>query len=263
MSLQQLLKEAQDCVGAAAAWLENDEAKISDDEQFVRTWHLTLLTLAQEVSEAVLACVATSTRASRMLNRSLLEYASRAHSYHRAPDRAAFDGLQAQNMARKLMHPARDVKGDMTDSQFKAFQRYMDSGSLEVQFPRVHEMMKDMLRNFGLTNSDMRKFMRWLDSEYTIASGLVHGSQAAILDCFVEGEMGIERLQRSSHFDGNAEIRRAALALMCLVSAMEMHYNETFGVGKLAEKFHRIGRHKGTTSIWKHDALESLLGHMA
>lgn len=236
---------------------------MADDEQYVRMWHLTLLTLAHEVSEALITCVTTSTRAARMLNRSLLEYATRAHTYHRAPDRAACDGLQAQNMSRKIMHPTRDVKGDMTDAQFKVFQHYMNSGSLEVQFPRVHEMMKDMLRNFGLSNSETRKFTRWLDSEYTIASGLVHGSQAAILDCFVKGSAGVERLQRSSHFDEKAETRRATLALMCLVSAMEMHYNKAFGVRTLADKYHRTGRHKGPTSIWKHDTLESLLGAMA
>lgn len=253
-------KQVHVAIENAASWLERDQPELSENEQFVRTWHLTLLTVAADIAPtAVSAASNESTRAARILNRSLLEYGCRAHHYHRAPDKAAVDGLFAQNMGRKIMHPTRDIKGKMSDEQFTGFKSFMNSGDRDVPFPAVQAMMKDALRNFGLNGSTTRKVMRWLDVEYTIGSGIIHGSQAAILDSFIKAPSGIERLAKTPHFTAKDEISRTILALLFLLAAVEMHYNMDFTARMLVSDFHQQFDDDSTTTIWRHDALKSVL----
>jgi hypothetical protein len=253
--------KARQALEAAISWLERPALAITDMEKSVRTWHLTLATMAAEISgDALTLAQADRLRTTRMLNRSLLEYACRAHYYHRAPEKAAEDTSFAENMFRKLMHPRRDVRGDLTEKEFKDFRRRMSVGNRQISYPIVQNMMRDMLVNFGLKSDRVREYLKWLDVEYTIGSGLIHGSQVAVFDAFIAKDATTyERCESSRHFNKSTEIARTAYCLFVLVAAFEMHYKEDFGIKALVARYSGLLLDRNSTTIWQHDALQSLL----
>lgn len=238
-------------------WLERDFGPISEDEKSVKTWHLTLGTLAYDVARsAIESAESSSRRVARILNRSLLEYACRAHHYHRKPSQATSDIELAENMARKVMYPTRAFKGDMSDSQFAAFRAMMNAGDTDVPFPAVHIMMKNTLRNFGLKSGKIKQLMTWLDLEYTLGSALVHGSQMSIYD--VIKPTGFDRNEVTQSFTQDAELMRTTNCLILFISAVEMHDNQDFGGRLSVDELQTLIDRKAKTTIWQHDALISL-----
>jgi len=258
-----LARDTHKALRHVARYLEqklSSGAVISDeDERWVLTWHLALCTLGKDVAgDAIKTANAGSLRVARMLNRCLFEYGCRAHHYHYDPSKAAEDGLQANAMGRKIMRPTRNLKGDMTDAQFRAFQVYMDAGSFEVKFPRVHVMMENMLKNFGLSSRDVKQFMGWLDVEYTLGSGLIHGSQLAIWEVFTQPRSGMMRHTKTPHFKKGAELLRATCCMLILIAAVTWHCKRDLGVDPLVERLRALIEQRGKTDIFKHDALLSL-----
>ena len=170
-------KQARDALADAIAWLEQIPATNDQEQHCVVTWHLALATLAQDISESALDLARTgSLRAARMLNRCLSEYAFRAHYYVELPHQATQDTSKVQNIARKIMLPAKDFQGDMSDEKYTDFKAFLSAGDAECKFPQVQKMMHATLSSMKV-NKNRDKFMERLEVEYTIGSGYIHGSQ--------------------------------------------------------------------------------------
>jgi hypothetical protein len=253
--------KARDAACRTAAWLETAPTE-SEQANLVRTWHMALMTLTIDISEsAVGAGGEGSTRAARLLNRSLFEYAIRAHHYTRKPSAAEKDGLAIANMARQIMSPAREIEGDMTPDQYKQFKTFMEQGDVDVPFPKIKKMLSSTLVNMRVPEPHHADYRRWMEMEYSLGSGIVHGSQAAVLDVFRKGNDGIERFERSPHFERHSELTRTAACVILCIAAVEQFNDRDFGAADLvAEMEDRFFASERKVTVWEHDALLPLLG---
>jgi hypothetical protein len=245
-------------------WLEALENPQADDERgFVYTWQLTLATIAWDVSEAALTLGSTgSIRAARMLNRSLAEYAFRAHRYGRSPRSALKDGSMAAATARKVMLPTKKIRGEMMDAQYAAFKEYLEAGPTQVTFQKVRKLMTATLHAFGVQQKTFDVFLQWFEVEYTLGSGLIHGSIIAILDSFRKGsDRRIERGERSLHFQRDDELVRTISCLVVLIAAVEFYHGTDFGGRQLVKELEEQFFHKRrSVTVWQHNALLPLIG---
>jgi hypothetical protein len=240
------------------------KAETSEQLKFVLLWQLTLATTAWDVSEAAIMIGSQgSVRAARLLNRCLSEYAYRTHQYSSSPKRAEKDGLQARAMARKLMEPAAsNLKRTMSDAEYAAFKAYLDAAPPALSFTKLRKMMNATLTRMGVKDTSREEFLAWLEVEYTLGSGMVHGSQVALLDTFRKAENGsFERGERSPHFQRQDELIRTAASLILLIAAIELYHGEDFGGRALVQRMEHefFGEHRLVT-VWQHDALLPLLG---
>lgn len=245
-----LAEEARSVLAAVATPLQDCMvAETSEQRKYVLLWQLTLATVAWDVSESAIAIGATgSVRAARLLNRCLTEYAYRCHQYSTSPQRAEKDGAQATAMARKLMTPARQsLQQTMAVEEFAAFKAYLEDGSNEVVFTKLRKMMNATLSRMGVSDTSREEYLAWMEVEYTIGSGMVHGSQVAVLDTFRKGTVGsLERGERSLHFQRTDELTRTAASLILLIAAIELYHNDDFGGRNLVHRMERefFGKHR-------------------
>ena len=245
-------------------WLERVENPTGDEERgFVYTWHLTLTTIAWDVSEAAINLGSSgSVRAARMLNRSLSEYAFRAHRYGRSPQSALRDGSKASAMARKVMLPTKTIRGGMSDSQYAAFKAYLEAGPTQVTFEKLRKTMCATVEAFTVSGQAFDKFLQWFEVEYTLGSGLIHGSIVAILDVFRKGTgTRVERGERSLHFKREDELARTITCLIVLIAAVEFYHDADFGGRQLVKALdEQFFGEKRFVSVWQHNALLPLIG---
>ncbi len=257
-------EEARETLRSIGERLETGiDAEPDDQRKSVHVWHLVLTTVAYDVSEAALSLGAHgSVRAARMLNRSLTEYAFRAHRYRCGPGRAEEDAAQASAMARKLMLPTRNVMGHMTPDEHAKFTAYLDAGPSKIALGRIRELLVATLTSLNVGPETFGEYLEWLQVEYTLGSGLLHGDMVALLDVFRKGnENRAERGERSLHFTRQDELIRTVTALILLIAAIELFNGADLGgremVKRLEARFFGKQRH---ITVWQHNALLPLLG---
>ena len=121
-----------------------------------------------------------------MLNRSLTEYAFRAHQYRCEPRRAEEDMAQAPAMARKLMLPTRNIMGHMTPDEHAEFEGlFSDAGPAKVTLGRIRDLMIATLTSLAIGPKAFDEYLEWLQVAYTLGSGLLHGNiGSAAAGCF-------------------------------------------------------------------------------
>jgi hypothetical protein len=256
--------QARDVLRELIKRLELAENPEGDEQRgFVYTWHLTLTTVAWDISEAALNLgLSGSVRAARMLNRSLAEYAFRAHRYGRSPQSASRDGSKASAMARKVMLPTKAIRGEMTDSQYSAFRAYLEAGPTQVTFEKLRKLMCATVEAFAVRGRAFDEFLQWFEVEYTLGSGLIHGSIVAILDVFRKGaNKQVERGERSLHFKREDELARTITCLIVLIAAVEFYHDADFGGRQLVKSLdEQFFGEKRFVSVWQHNALLPLIG---
>jgi hypothetical protein len=244
-------------------WLETLEPGNDESRGYVFLWHVALATIAWDVSEAALELGANgSVRAARMLNRSLVEYAFRAHRYGQSPTTAMKHGMQAAAMARQIMLPTKQIRGQMSDEQHAAFQKYLEAGPSHVTFGKVRKLMSATISMLGIKQHDFDQVMRWLEVEYTLGSGLIHGSLVTVLDVFRKGVGSrAERSDRSLHFRREDELIRTSTALLVLIAAIELYQKANLGGPALVESLSEtFFREQSFITVWQHNTLLSMLG---
>jgi hypothetical protein len=159
---------------------EEWRAQAGDLDKSISMWRVALLTAAWDVSEgAISMCETSHYRATRILDRSLSEYAYRLHHYMRHPERAESDALLYLNYLRKILKPTQDVRGD-TDEKFESLQAFLAEGGTTVKYETTRAMREDALQNLGMSEKFIPKFLDHLDVEYAISSGIAHGSQGLL-----------------------------------------------------------------------------------
>jgi hypothetical protein len=225
--------------------LESLPSTGDEQAQFLTMWEIAIVTLACEVGNAALTLSATpDLRATRILNRSLVEYGYRLHYYARHPDHAKAHGEQFQNWMRAVMGPWKDYRGKLTKAEHKAYRDFANNGSKEYDYPKFALMMKAMLKNEGLRGGDLRRAARALEVEYSVGSALAHASVGVIADVFVRGkEGGVERAQRSSHFYSAESMVRTTFALQTCLRALEYRHERDFGSGMHRRALRLAARH--------------------
>jgi hypothetical protein len=239
------------------------DAEPDDQRKSVHVWHLVLTTMAYDVSEAALSLGAQgSVRAARMLNRSLTEYAFRAHQYRCEPGQAEEDMAQAPAMARKLMLPTRNIMGHMTPDEHAKFKAYLDAGPSKVTLGRIRDLMIATLTSLAVGPKTFDEYVEWLQVEYTLGSGLLHGDMVGLLDVFRKGEENrAERGERSLHFVRQDELIRTITALILLIAAIELFNDADLGGRQMVKRLDAgfFGKQRHIT-VWQHNALLPLLG---
>jgi hypothetical protein len=258
-------QDARDLLRGISPSVEGRMGDEADEQlKFVLVWQLTLATTAWDVSEAALMLGSEgSVRAARLLNRCLTEYAYRAHQYSTSPKKAERDGIQAGAMARKLMTPAaKSLQHTMSEKEYAAFKAYLDAGPPALSFTKLRKMMNATVTGMGVRDRSREDCLAWLEVEYTIGSGMVHGSQVALLDAFRKGSgSSVERGERSLHFQRYDELIRTSASLILLIAAIELYHREDFGGRALVQRMESefFGENRRVT-VWQHDALLPLLG---
>lgn len=171
-------------------------------------------------------------------------------------------GMQAAAMARQIMLPAKQIRGQMSDEQHAAFQNYLEAGPSHVTFGKVRKLMSATISTLGIKQHAFDEFMRWLEMEYTLGSGLIHGSLVTVLDVFRKGSgTRTERSDRSLHFRREDELIRTSTTLLVLIAAIELYHKANLGgpelVKTLGETFFR---EQSLFTVWQHNTLLSMLG---
>lgn len=263
MSLEKympLANQAQLKLHDAVVWLSKHPLFPTDAEKLHWMWDCVLVTVALDLSEgATQLSYSGSLRAARSLNRSLLEYSARIHHYARHPDRAAVDGALALNMVRRIMGPVASIN----DPRLDDVRRLVQSGSHDVPFPNVQIMIRSMLKNYNLTSSGTRHFGRWLETEYSLGSGIIHGSQILFLDVFSSHSTDLPGgliSHRSRFLERLDEMLRTITCNIAMLYALEIRYREFFGSNDLIFEVKKIHDGSSETTVGRHNALLSLLG---
>lgn len=246
-------------VHTAMGWLRRLPGAETEREKHLWLWECVLTSLAWDISEAAISLSAFgSVRAARALNRLLLEYAARVHHYLYSPERAEADGALAENALRRAMKPTASAAAQ--DDRLKDLAAFVSSGSNDVSYPKVHEMLKAMLRNCELTSSDVRRYGRWLEAEYFLGSGIIHGSQIVLFDVVTGEGGGLDFNDRSTTFSRLDEMLRTVTNLLMLLSALQRRHRRDFGAAVHVEALNALGSSRQRTTMARHNALCSILG---
>jgi hypothetical protein len=212
-------------------WLESCPRDADEHSQFLMMWEITIATLACELGVAALSLSdATTVRAARVLNRSLIEYGYRLHFYARFPQHAKAHGEQYANWMRAVMQPWKDFQGKLSKNEHKSYRAFANGGPTEYDYPRVHVMMKAMLQNEGLHGGALRRARNRLNVEYAVGSSIAHGSIGAIFDVLLSGKAGgVDYAEYSPHFYAGESIVRTTFALLTLLRALELRRQRDLG----------------------------------
>jgi hypothetical protein len=227
-------------------------------EKSVWMWHTSLTTLAWDVSElAISAALDSSTlRGARSTNRMLLEYAARVHLYIASPGLAREHVNESSNMLRRVMKPVAGTPADAPGVE--AVKVFVESGTTKASQPRTREMMAAMVATFVADPSKREPFIDFLDAEYAMGSGYVHGSQSSFFDIFDGSKNLLHPRTRVLH--RKSEVLRCINCILALLVGIESHYKVNFGVQDHVAALKNLGPYEDATSMGTHDTLMLLLG---
>jgi len=230
----------------------------TDDERLrVWTWHTALCTLTWDVGEAALSIAHSGPlRAARTLNRSLFEYAIRAHHYTRKPTAAAIDVGNTEALVRRTVR-AQAAHG-ATGPAIAFFQSFFGAGSTKATHPNTREMIKDLVANVTTDPARANALVDQLDDEYSLSTAFAHGSQAVFLDVFYGPENQIYPRTRS--LTRNDELLRAMMCMVAILAAFEITYEADFGRGALVNALRALGPFDPVTTIARQNGLRQLFG---
>jgi hypothetical protein len=227
-----------------------------DDERLhVWTWHTALCTLTWDVGEAALSIAHSGQlRAGRTLNRSLFEYAIRAHYYTRTPSAAVIDIGNTEALVRRTVR-AQATHG-VTGSAITFFQSFFSAGTTKAKHPGTREMIKALVANLTTDVTRANVLVDQLDDEYSLSTAFAHGSQAVFLDVFYGPENQVHPRTRSLARDD--ELLRAVMCMVAMLAAFEVTYQEDFGRTALVGAVGALGPFDPVTTIARQNGLRQL-----
>lgn len=230
----------------------------TEKQKAVWMWHTSLTTIAWDVSDLALSASldSASLRGARALNRMLLEYAARVHLYIVDPDLAEIHINEAANMLRRVMKPV--AADDSSDPGLAEVRELMKSGSTKAKQPSTREMLAAMVATFIPDESKREPYLEFLDAEYALGNGYVHGSQSSFFDIFDAKENLLHQRTRVLH--RKAEVIRCINCMLALLVGLEKYYAKDFGVAEHLLALKGLGPYEALTSIGTHDTLMALLG---
>jgi hypothetical protein len=229
-----------------------DEERLS-----VWTWHMALCALTWDVAEAALSIAHSGPlRAARALNRSLFEYAIRAHYYTRTPANAARDVGNTEALVRRTVR-AQATHGP-TAPAVAFFKSFFGAGTTAATHPKTRDMIKALVANITIDPVRANVLVDQLDDEYSLSTAFAHGSQAVFLDVFYGPANEIHPRTRS--LTRNDELLRGIMCMVALLAAFEITYNDDFGRVALVAAIRALGPFDPVSSIARQNGLRQLFG---
>lgn len=254
----EVAKMVRDALYRAMQRLRLLPTQSTEQAKCVWMWHTALTTLTWDVSELALyaAIESSSLRGARSLNRQLLEYAARVHLYITQPALAEVHVGEATNMLRRVMKPA--AASGAADPGLQDVRALMQSGTTKASQPKVREMIEAMVATFVTDPAKRGPFVEFLDAEYALGNGYVHGSQTSFFDLF-DGNTG-QLHPRTRVLYRRAEVVRGINCMIVLLAGLEKQYGWNLASREFIGALRVLGPYDEVTSIGVHDALIALLG---
>ena len=227
------------------------------DAHYVWFWDLALCALSWDVAEAAIGiCVAGPLRAGRALNRSLFEYALRAHYYAANPAAAKADAETTENLVRRAMKAT--VAHGGGGSAIAFFKKFFDAGTTNAAHPKTRDMIKALVTNLVDDPKSAIAYVDRLDDEYSLSTAFAHGSQAVFLD-LIDGATGNVH-PRTRSLTRDDELLRATTCVIAMLAAFEVTYDDDFGRNTLIGQLLAIGPFNNVTTLARQNALRPLFG---
>jgi hypothetical protein len=230
----------------------------TEQQKAVWMWHTALTTLAWDIGDIAIAAAmeSSSLRGARTLNRMQLEYAARVHLYIADPALAETHMNEAVNMLRRVMKPV--AAKPSTEPGIDAVKALVEAGTTKANQPKTRDMLAAMVATFIADPTKREPYVEFLDAEYAIGNGYVHGSQSSFFDIF-DGKEGTLH-PRSRVLHRRAEVLRCTNCMLALLVGLEKQYGQEFGVSDHVAALRSLGPYDAITSMGTHDTLMALLG---
>jgi len=258
---QRLIAIAMAAWNASHAALERLRAfqdfEPDSEPHYVWIWQLALCALSWDVTEAAIGiCVAGPLRAGRPLNRSLFEYALRAHYYKAKPSAAKTDALATENLVRRTMKAT--VAHGGAGPAIAFFKNFFSAGTTGAIHPKTRDMIKALVVNIMGDAPQAMTYIDRLDDEYSLSTAFAHGSQVAFLD-LIDGGTG-QVHPRTRSLTCSDELLRATTCGLAMLAAFEVTYNQDFGRNALIEQLRAVWPFDNMTTLARQNALRQLFG---
>ena len=119
-------------------------------------------------------------------------------------------------------------------------------------------MLTAMVTTFIPDAVKREPYIEFLDAEYAMGSGYVHGSQTSFFDVFDHQDALLHPRTRVLH--RKAEVLRCINSMLSLLVGIEKHYSRDIGVREHVASLRSLGPYETVTSMGTHDTLMVLLG---
>ena len=163
---------------------------------------------------------------------------------------------EAANMLRRVMKAA--AAGPATDPGLDQVKALVQSGMTKANQPKTREMFVALVASFIADPTKRDPYVDFLDAEYALGSGYVHGSQSSFFDLFDGSDGKLHPRTRVLH--RKAEVLRCATCMLALLAGLEKRYGQDFGVGDHVAALRSLGPYDKVTSMGTHDTLMALFG---